>query len=364
MKIIHCADLHIDSKLRTNFSKEQAKIRREELLRTYERMISFAVEKQVDAIILAGDLFDKSNVGKRARTRVMEQIVLNPQIDFLYLRGNHDGVDILEGIETKPDNLKMFGEKDWISYQYGDVVISGIEINKDNYKSIYGKLILDKSQLNIVVLHGQTSDYGSDVADNINLSLLKNHYIDYLALGHIHQYKKGKLDDRGMWCYSGCLEGRGFDECGEKGFVLLDIENGKITDEFIPFATRNFHEIKVDISGIDGMFMTNDILERMREESEHIPQKDLVKFILTGNVDLEDEVDFTRIKMEFEEKFYFTKVYDCTLAKPDYSVYAGDKSLKGEFVRLLQEEDIEEKTKNKILEIGLKALRGEEIEWL
>ena len=52
------------------------------------------------------------------------------------------------------------------------------------------------------------------------------HYknIDYLALGHIHKYKQAELDQRGVYCYSGCLEGRGFDECGEKGFVLLDID--------------------------------------------------------------------------------------------------------------------------------------------
>lgn len=364
MKIIHCADLHIDSRMESNFTKEQAKIRREELLRTYERMVSFAAENQVRVVILAGDLFDKSHVGKKARARVMEQIVLNPQMDFLYLRGNHDHVNILEGIEEAPDNLKMFCEEEWSAYEYGEVVISGIEITKENNKAIYGKLILDRSKTNIVMLHGQVSEYGNNREYDIPLGMLKNHNIDYLALGHVHQYKRERLDDRGIWCYSGCLEGRGFDECGEKGFVLLDAEEGKVKDTFIPFSTRNFHEIKVDITGTGGMFATGEVIEKMREASEHIPQKDMVKFILTGYTDVEQEIDYIRIKTEFEEKFYFTKVYDNTLAKVDYDIYANDKSLKGEFVRLLKEENIDENRKNKILEIGLKALRGEEIEWL
>ena len=79
-------------------------------------------------------------------------------------------------------------------------------------------------------MHGQESDTDAkDKAEIINLKQLKNKNIDYLALGHIHTYKQSKLDNRGTYCYSGCLEGRGFDECGEKGFVLLNIEDVTIS---------------------------------------------------------------------------------------------------------------------------------------
>lgn len=70
MKIIHCADLHLDSKMTSNLSKEQAKERKMEILRTYSRMIEYAKNNDVKAIIIAGDLFDTRNVSATARNLV------------------------------------------------------------------------------------------------------------------------------------------------------------------------------------------------------------------------------------------------------------------------------------------------------
>ena len=90
MKIIHCADLHLDSKMESNLDREAASMRRDELLDTFERMVAYAVQQEVRVIIIAGDLFDKPNVRKVARNRVLDQIRNHPQIDFCYIRGNHD----------------------------------------------------------------------------------------------------------------------------------------------------------------------------------------------------------------------------------------------------------------------------------
>ena len=80
----------------------------------------------------------------------------------------------------------------------------------------------------IAELRNSLREVNSDVKVYKNTLMniaLKNKNIDYLALGHIHGYKEAPLDGRGKYCYPGCLEGRGFDECGKKGFVLLNIEN-------------------------------------------------------------------------------------------------------------------------------------------
>ncbi len=98
----------------------------------------------------------------------------------------------------------------------------GLSFSTENKREIYGGLSLKENKINIVMLHGQESEYeGKNDAEIINLRALKDRYIDYLALGHIHEYKVAALDQRGQYCYSGCLEGRGLNECGEKGIVLL-----------------------------------------------------------------------------------------------------------------------------------------------
>ena len=52
MKIIHCADLHLDSKMESNLDREAAGMRRDELLDTFERMVAYAAEQNVRVILI------------------------------------------------------------------------------------------------------------------------------------------------------------------------------------------------------------------------------------------------------------------------------------------------------------------------
>lgn len=368
MKIIHCADLHLDSKLTTNLSKEQAKERRLELLQTYERMVEYASEHGVKAIIIAGDMFDTKHVSALVRNSVIGKIINHPDIDFYYLRGNHDCDNIFNTMENIPENLKQF-EKAWKTYvanpqTYHSIMITGVELDSENADSVYDSLALEHDKFNIVVLHGQESMYRvkDKEAETINLNALRNRGIDYLALGHIHTYKEEALDNRGKYCYCGCLEGRGFDETGECGFVLLEIDEIKKTckSEFIPFAGRTLYEKAIDVSGC----MTSiQIVEKIKQELdlERYSSRSLVKIVLTGNIDIECEKNIEYIKQQLENRYYFLKLYDETRFKIDYSTFALDESLKGEFVRTVNAAaDLDEDTKAEIIRYGIQALAGEE----
>lgn len=353
MKIIHCADLHLDSKMTSNLSREQAKERKMEILRTYARMIEYAKSNKVKAIIIAGDLFDTRNISATARNMVKDSIVANPDIDFYYLKGNHDTDNFLSKMEELPENLKLFSNK-WTTYSYGNISISGIEIDKGNEASLYNALVLDNDSYNVVTLHGQIGD--------INLNSLKNKAIDYLALGHVHEYQNGQLDNRGMYCYSGCLEGRGFDECGEKGFVVLDVDEEKLTAgfSFVPFAYRNLYSIYVDVTGA---MSTQEVASRIEEEisKKQYSSRSMVKFILVGEVDVDCEINTDFLRDMFAEYFYYEKVYDETRLLVNYSEYEKDVSLKGEFIRMVLNSDLTEEQKSEVIRCGISALSGEEI---
>lgn len=56
MRLIHCADIHLDSRMNANLSKEKAKERRTELLHTFRRMVEYARTEGIEAILIAGDL--------------------------------------------------------------------------------------------------------------------------------------------------------------------------------------------------------------------------------------------------------------------------------------------------------------------
>lgn len=367
MRLIHCADLHLDSVMTTHLSKEKAKERKAELLHTFLRMVDYAREKQVKMILIAGDLFDKKNISATARNAVKQAVQENEDITFFYLQGNHDVNFFLTEDEDIPTNLKRFGEE-WTSYCIEEagrrLVITGLELTKENAGYASHSLMLDLEDFNIVMLHGQEAEYAAkDKTEVIPLEHLRNKGIDYLALGHVHAYKKERLDSRGEYCYCGCLEGRGFDECGEHGFVLVDIDmrNGAYSTEFVPFATRNLYTVPIDISGCRS---TMEIEKRVREclISSGYGKNCLIEVVLEGQVEVDCEKDVIYLSNWLKDDYYFVRVKDNSNIRVDYDAYALDESLKGEFVRTVRaQEELSEEDKGAIIQWGIQALAGEEV---
>ena len=371
MKLIHVADLHLDSPMKTHLDKEKAEKRKNELTLNFSRLCETAADLEVKAILIAGDLFDTKSVSKKVAGMVLSQINKYKDINFYYLRGNHDRESFISFIKSTgevPSNLHMF-EDSWTSYvlnpgsDYKKIVLHGVEFN-NNASSVMTLFNVDFDDFNIVALHGQENEYsGKDKTDIVPIPALRGRGIDYLALGHVHEYKLKTLDSRGVYCYPGCLEGRGFDECGDHGFVLLDIdeEKGDFVPQFIDFAYRKLHTAEIDISDLEN---SADIIEKITKDisAYRYNQRDMIKIRLIGNVDENAEVNEKLIADAFREDFFFVKVVNESRVKVDYMKYALDESLKGWFIRLVQNsEETDEETKGRIVRMGLNALSGEEI---
>ena len=455
MKIIHCADLHLDSRMTSGLTNEQAARRRNELLSAFVHMVEYAADNDVQAILIAGDLFDGKRVSAQAKNTVLESIAAHPEIRFFYLPGNHEG-DVLirsagERPEGCPENLKTFGKR-WTHYELADedgggaVQISGVVLCPENAATIYATLMTGAGKYQIVMLHGQLSEYSSkDRAEIIHLGALRGRQIDYLALGHIHSHREGELPPAGFWCYPGCLEGRGFDECGEHGFMLLDIDTAarSAVRTFIPFASRQVIEIPVDITGCMNTMQIRSAIknrlyalaaEKQADNAEKLAgnvemqagnaeklqgnrqrlagnanilagnveklpgngqrlagnanmqagnadvavkaaaaedgssvfavptARDMVRFVLTGETDVECEKNLDQLDHLLEEEFFAVRIEDRSRTVIDYDAFALDASLKGEFVRLVKaDEGLDEERKAEIIRCGICALAGEEL---
>ena len=366
MKLIHCADLHLDSSMDAHMSREQAKMRRDELLKTFLRMVDFAAEENVQAILIAGDLFDKRKISVTARNTVLSAIQSHPDITFFYVTGNHERDGFLSSLTEIPGNLKLFGET-WRTYDAGVISITGADLEASNKQQLMDSLVLDPARFHIVLLHGQIAEFTSDRhAEVFDIRAFQYKNIDYLALGHIHSYRTDALPSRGIWCYPGCLEGRGFDEVGEHGFVLLDVdpETRTCTHRFVPFAERMIREMDVDVSGC---LSTSEMMQRVENAlAEEIPSgevsRDIWKILLTGEVDVSCEKNISLIHSRFSDRCFFLRIKDKTHLAVNYHDYAMDASLKGEFVRLVEQDaSLEDQEKAEIIRCGIQALNKEEI---
>jgi DNA repair exonuclease SbcCD nuclease subunit len=372
LKLIHTADLHLDSKLKRHLDDRRAKERRDELLISFQRLVSYAVKEGVEAILIAGDLFDVTQISATARNAVYAAMKEHSEILFFYLRGNHDADAFLEDVKERfgalPENLRLFSDK-WTSYTLNgtdgvSVEITGAEMNAENKGELAVSLLLDQKKKNIVMLHGQEVETAGKMdAEVIPLREYKNKGIDYMALGHIHAPKLEKLDARGVYAYAGCLEGRGFDECGPRGFYLLDVSKEGLQASFVPFAKRLMHELTVDVSDA----LTSDdavALTRKAAEQARVSEKDMVKVILSGETSMDAQLDEGYIAKSLEEDFYFVKVVDKTVPKVDYDSFALDISLKGEYVRSIkaavQAGELEPEQAADMIRLGIRLLAGEE----
>ncbi len=347
MKIIHTADLHLDSNLESNLNSIVAKERKRELLSNFEHLVDYANSHNVDRIIISGDLFDTSRISQKTRNFLIDQINANPNIDFIYVTGNHEEDSFVSTIHTIPNNLKLF-TNNFSTYSYQDCDITGINYQE---KFDFTDLNLKPERVNILAIHG-------DINTNLPMAFLKDRNIDYVALGHIHKYLKGEIDERTTYCYPGCLEGRGFDECGEKGFELLEILGNKIKSEFVPFANRTLHEVIVDISDCENYI---DIKKLVSLRCDDIREKDMVKVRLVGKYSLDIYKQNENLEDMLNERFYFAKVIDDSSLKINPLDYENDISLKGEFIRNVLKSDLSEEDKNQVIEFGIKALMKEDL---
>ena len=351
MRILHTADLHLGSPLSARLSGERQRERKNELFNTLSRMADKAKELGCGAVIIAGDLFDSESVTLTDCERVLGIIERYPMITYFYVSGNHERGAFSGKIVEKPNNLIIFGEE-WEYYTAADVRIVG---RSGTEEGMLDSLAIDREKKNIVILHGEPTDKSG--RDAVGLKEAMGRGIDYLALGHYHSYRVYDLGDCCHAVYPGSPEGRGFDEEGEKGFVLIDTDGEHITHRFVPFAERTLHRIEVDIGG---SLRNIEIEDRIRAALSGIPAKDLVRVELVGALELESMVDTDAIYSPFKDKYYHFEIKDRTNIRILPESYKLDKSLRGEFIRLVSEaEGLSDEDRAFVATLGIAALMGE-----
>lgn len=353
MKMIHAADLHIGSAF-SDLSSEAKKQRKVELVNSFKRLVEYAKSNAIPIIILSGDVFDKDKVNKSDKDLFYQIIAANNDIQFLYLKGNHD----IHSLENKEDipNLYLF-DKSWKYYEFDHVCIAGIELCNENANTFYSTLSLKDSKYNIVMLHGQVASTVTNPNTDILINKLRNKNIDYIALGHIHTYDAKKLDSRGIYVYPGCLEGRGFDEVGDKGFVVLDSTTK--THQFIPFATRKVYEVVVDLTATKSLY---DAIQLVEAKMNQLPNKAIARTVLIGKVAYDISTIHDRLVISLGSKFLYYEVKNKTTKLVQLEDYEHDISLRGEVIRTILSKGFKEEQQSAILEDCMKLLNGEDVD--
>ncbi len=365
MKIIHTGDIHIGSAF-VGLSREKAAARKRELMQNFRAVCEFAYREQVAAVLLVGDLFDEDMVPSFVQKEVFACIENAAPVCFFYVSGNHDSgndVSALKAQGALPSNLRLFeSENAWKSYDLGDeICITGADTRAFS-RAFDNVPHLPREKFNIMLLHGQTVSGERRNAEDIPLGYLRDKNVDYLALGHIHKpaLQSEYLDARGKYRYCGCLEGRGYDEAGDRGFFLLEVKKGAlISERFLSFATRKVEEVRVDISACKTQL---DIERTIEKATAFINKENCVKIILCGRYPSGLRKELSTLSAQFSSRFFHLKIDDASRLFVDISAYKNDKTERGEFIKEVGRYEMNDDFRAEVIELGLAALGGEEIE--
>ncbi len=353
MKLIHTADLHLGSRSTTHFSEAVARRRRRELLQTFGAIAELAVSEGARAVLIAGDLFDTAHPSAEALDYVIGTVKKTPNVQFFCLPGNHDGGGFPD--VPLPENLTVFGGA-WERHTLGDVDIYGIATSGP---IPYEGLTPDSERKNVVLLHGAVREGGKNAAGTVVLSRLAGRGIDYLALGHYHSHSHGRLDGRGIYAYSGTPAGRGFDEAGEVGVLLVDTNDLSAPPVFRSVGARPIVIAEADLTGTETF---RDMEDAVRQAVAPLSEAAIVRVLLTGALPPEaPRRDTLHLAELFRDRFFHFEAVDKTRLFLDPASYEDSVSLKGEFIRRVKGTAMSEDDKDAVIAAGLSALRGEEI---
>lgn len=374
LKIIHTADIHLDSPFSLGDAAASA-MRREELREMFRRLCRYIGEQKADLVLIAGDMFDRKFVTKNTLDLVIRELSALPETRFVITPGNHDFYSP-DSIWTKtefPKNVTIFRNETLSKVHYE---IRGQKV--DVYGYAFTSISLDHcpfteyqaedpEAINILVAHGNMLQKNAEDCP-ITLADIRSTNFDYIALGHIHNQHEIICDENCWYGYCGSPEPRDFGETDWHG--IFSVEMNKADGEFlckpqfVRMASRRYMVETLNVTGAEQSETILDAARNLLAERDY-GEETLLRLRFTGDVAASAEVPIAEIK-ELTGKLSYLEVVDETSPLFDYDYLAADPTIRGAYFRQLlpklRSKDVREREVAAMaLRCGLSVLGGGEL---
>jgi len=316
-RFIHAADVHLDSPLRSLVLRDPdlAELIGNATRRAFVRIIDLCLDEQVDALLLAGDLYDGDQTSMKTARFLSEQIrrLHEAGIHVFVIRGNHDALSRITKELTFPDSVKVFGgraEAIVVDRSNGDfpVAIHGLSFAQPHApESLIGKYKLPiEGAVNIGLLHTSLAGApGHDLYAPCSLADLQATGFRYWALGHVH--KRSVVEGKCAIVMPGMPQGRDINEAGAKSVTLVTVADDRsLRIEERVTSIAQFERVSLDATRIDDwrglVGALGRVIERARDglASEHL----VARLHLTGTTPLAWRIrrDLDLLKTEVDDR--------------------------------------------------------------
>ena len=358
VKFIHTGDLHLGLQFKNvSFHREISEDRRIELWNTFERIVNRAIEKEVDFLFIAGDLFEEEYFTLGDIKRVRDTLEKARDANIIITAGNHDTLNkkSLYRMIDWPKNITIFDSVGLVKKEFADknTYIYGYSWDEgENKKDIFSDFSgLCKDKTNILIIHGDILNKESPYLP-LDKSYIQGMGFDYIGLGHIH--KPIIISNRMAYC--GSPEPLDFGETGEHGIIEGVIEKGNTEIQFVPFSNRNFLEKTIDI---DETLSYVDIINKIKQcDSDENFKQNLYRIKLEGMVNRDIELNTEDIVKSLDDDFYYLDIIDDTILDYDLNSLEEENqdNIIGYFIKEMRKKNLKDKVVKDALYIGLEVL--------
>jgi exonuclease SbcD len=258
-RFVHTADLHLDSPLRSLAlrNSDLAELVGDATRLALIATVDLCLDEQVDALIIAGDLYDGDQTSMKTARFLANQMDRLHQagIAVFKIRGNHDAMSKITKELVLPPTVKIFDKHaEAIEVTKGGlpIAIHGLSFAKSHApESLLPKFKRPISgAINIGLMHTSLGGSGKhDVYAPCNILDLHSSGFDYWALGHIHQ--RSHHQGGATVVMPGMPQGRDINEAGAKTVSLVTVADDRtITVEERLTSVAQFERVDVNLTGI------------------------------------------------------------------------------------------------------------------
>ena len=296
LRFVHAADLHLDSPfrgIRSEAPSYVADMLHRATFDAYANIIDLCIRERVDALLVAGDVYDGADHSLRAQLKFVEGLHRLDAADIrsFVCHGNHDPLDGWEAqlelpagcvefgpeVESapvfpgEPERAKVYG----ISYPRREV--------RENLSSRFREATVSDG-FNIGLLHANVGgDPNHDSYSPCTVADLTDIPIDYWALGHVHTRKV--LRQGPTLVYPGNPQGRHSSEPGMRGVYLVEVDDsGAAQLEFRAVDVVRWETLSLDIGGVETehalIDAANDLAESALDAADG--RSVVARLVLTG----------------------------------------------------------------------------------
>lgn len=351
IRFLHISDIHINKSFATKDEVLRHKLQRA-VIRSFQNAIQYCIQNGLDALVIAGDLFDSGHVSLKDGEIVRDgfEQLNKHHIKVFYASGNHDYTHYDSKVRhlAYPSNVMTFFDDQPTMFEL-------VTANQDVYKFVGCGHMVQHENRNLIenfpsgpyigLAHSmvQSSLTVGDEGDYLpsTIETIASKGYSYFALGHIHQ--NGPIDKHETIYYSGSLQGLNSNETGLKGGNLVTIKEGVLDVTFVPLSSMTFDKVQVDVSGADNMEKLYEKIEKAIKnyELEHSLDTISLEITLVGrtkmfrNLSSASEVgDLKSLLLDYYD-FFDLKIKSRTKTLHDPDDFMGKNSVLGEVLKTI-----------------------------